>query len=153
MQPKIRRELARLKKEISALRAEISRIKRTGISRRAKQDQLELDNLRLQRMGVLFEDREKELYARLASLEDSIKKFGQGYFRAKLVLPGTTVVAGLDTVEFSCPNRLKSERVHRDRLTLAGLPKSPDIAKLADTRQTGRHADSGTVTGLFKGNC
>lgn len=101
--PKIRRELARLKKEISALRAEISRIKRTGISRRAKQDQLELDNLRLQRMGVLFEDREKELYARLASLENSIKKSGQGYFRAKLVLPGTTVAAGLDTVEFSCP--------------------------------------------------
>ncbi len=98
--PKMRRELVRLKKEISALNAEINRIKRAGIRRSTKLDQLQLDNLRLHRMGVLFEDREKELYARLASLEDSIKKSGKGYFRAELVLPGTIVVAGLDTIEF-----------------------------------------------------
>ncbi len=101
--PKIRRELARLKKEISALRAgnKQDQAHRHQPERRNK---INLNSIIFAFKEWAYSSKiEKRLYARLASLEDSIKKSGQGYFRAKLVLPGTTVTAGLDTVEFSCP--------------------------------------------------
>ncbi|MGI6627378.1 MAG: DUF342 domain-containing protein [Bacillota bacterium] len=101
--PKIRRECERLRREITALKSEIERIKRTGSPISPRANQMTLDQLRLQRMSILFEDKEKGLYTRLVSLEEAIRKSKQGYFNAELVLPGTTLTNRMDTIEFTCP--------------------------------------------------
>ena len=97
--PKVRRELARLKKELYEVRTEIAKIKLTGVLK--DEDSANLDSMRLKRKCILLEDKEKEFSERAAIIEDSIRKAKPGHFSAEIVLPGTIVLCGLDPIEFT----------------------------------------------------
>ncbi len=102
--PKSRKRYERFQKEIALIEAEIKKIKHTGLHPVSGKD-VQLENLRLQRMVKRLEGRLKELEEALQSVKETIIQSRQGSFVSKMVLPGTKVMLGLNESTFNVPKQ------------------------------------------------
>lgn len=110
--PRLRREQARMQRELENVRSELDVARRAG--RRTAGTGAGYDDVRLYRMRKLLEDREAALEERLRSYDETLKKLPQGYFRAERVLPGVRLVMGTDVTEFTSSV---------DRISMGAMPR------------------------------
>lgn len=112
--PKVRREYENLKKDIGTVDEEIRRVRIIDPGSLSESENINPDALYLKRLNALFEDKREDLFARLISIEDAIRKSKSGYFYAQEVMPGTKVVLGMDVYEFNEVKREVSIGVNTD---------------------------------------
>ncbi|HHY76312.1 MAG TPA: DUF342 domain-containing protein [Firmicutes bacterium] len=98
--PKLRRELARLERELETVTKELSEISSAAQSRARIST---MDRVRLTRELKLLQEREKAIRERLYLLKKSLSDAPKGFFQADKVLPGTRLVMGMDVHEFTSP--------------------------------------------------
>ena len=112
--PKVRREYENIKKDIGTVDEEVKRVRIIHPGSLSESEKIDPDALYLKRLNALFEDKREDLFARLVSIEDAIKKSKSGYFYAQEVMPGTKVVLGMDVYEFNEVKREVSIGVNTD---------------------------------------
>lgn len=97
--PKVRREAARLERDLSEVWENVARLRRAGDPLASGASQM--DAVRMLRAKKHLEERQKDLSQDLGDLNDQMKKMPKGYFSANRVLPGTRVVLGTEVHEFT----------------------------------------------------
>jgi hypothetical protein len=113
--PKLRREQARMERELEKVRSDLEATRRAGGSRAGSSN--DYDALRLRRMKRLLEEQEVALRERLKSFGETLKRLPKGYFDAGKVLSGVRLVMGADVKEFTSSI---------DRITMGVMPREAD---------------------------
>jgi hypothetical protein len=113
--PKLRREQARMERELEKVRSDLEAAKRSAGRRIGSTN--DYDAIRLQRIRRLWEDQEAALTERLESFHETLKRLPRGYFDAGRVLSGVRLVMGADVKEFTSSI---------DRITMGAIPREAD---------------------------
>jgi uncharacterized protein (DUF342 family) len=97
--PKIRREVARLERDLEKVVADLARLQRMGGVRTV--DMTDLDSMRIARARRNLQEKEEAIRRRLELLTERLEGMPKGYFQAQRVLPGTRLVMGTEVHEFT----------------------------------------------------
>lgn len=113
--PKLRREQARLERELERNASELVAANRVGTRRiRSTRD---YEAIRQRRLRSMLEEQTAALRQELALLEDSFRRSPRGYIRAGRILPGVRLVMGSEVTEFVSPH---------DRISMGAIPHETD---------------------------
>lgn len=113
--PKLRREQARLERELEKVQADLEQARRQG--GRKMTSTKDYDALRLIRMRRLWEEQESALTQRLLLFKQTLERLPKGYFQAERVLTGVRLIMGTDITEFTSSF---------DRISMGAMPREAD---------------------------